>query len=216
MKVNSIQQQSQNYKKSQNFNGFIGAVGKFVEKHPVAITSLAASSVVAQKIVMSGSEATIGPVVDIAVGKAITKATNEKDGRTNQSSKVQAIRTFSQSLGGTITGVIIRGLCIAAMGFLAGKGAQKASGEIVKILNPQKLDKTKDLFKFSENVDKWGKSIGGAVAVGVMMFTNFLIDAPFINQINKHATKFVDKHSKKSVLEQKTQMTEKNQDKEVK
>ena len=212
MKVNSIQQQSQNYKKSQNFNGFIGAVGKFVEKHPVAITSLAASSVVAQKIVMSGSEATIGPVVDIAVGKAITKATNEKDGRTNQSSKVQAIRTFSQSLGGTITGVIIRSLCIGAMGFLAGK----ATGKLAQIINPQGLDKTKDMFKFSENVDKWGKSIGGAVAVGVMMFTNFLIDAPFINQINKHATKFVDKHSKKPVLAENEQITEKKQDKEVK
>ena len=48
------------------------------------------------------------------------------------------------------------------------------------------------------------------------IFTNFLIDAPFINQINKQATKFVDKHSKKPVLAENVQVTEKKQDKEVK
>ena len=162
-------------------------VGNFIAKHPTAITALAGSSVVAQKIVMSGSEATIGPVMDIAIGKAITKATDEKDGRTNESSEKQAIRTFSQSIGGTITGVAIRGLCIAAATACCAKAGEKAGSAIANTIS----EKGNTYLK-AENAKKWGKSIGGAAAIGVMMFTNFLIDAPFINQINKVVTNGVN------------------------
>ncbi len=192
MKVNSVNKQ-------QNFKGSFGekTVG-FITKHPALLATLAGSSVIAQKVVMSSSEATIGPAMDIAIGKTISKITNEKDGRTKQSSKVQAVRTFSQAVGGTIVGVIIRGICIAGATALCMKAGGKIGEELGKkfpdkfasIVNNGLTKKSSDYEKIS-NASAWGKNIGGAVALMVMLVTNFLIDAPFINLINKNATKVV-------------------------
>jgi len=190
MKINNINQQQN----KQNFNGIAGRIAKN-PKLAAGIATLAGSSVVAQKIVMSGSEAVIGPVMDVGIGKVITNVTGETDNRTNESSKVQAIRTFSQSVGGTIIGVIIRVGCIAAATALCAKAGQKAGSEIGKILT--KDVNSKNAFEFQENASKWGKNIGGAAATAVMLVTNFIIDAPFINWINKKATGVVDKMSNK-------------------
>ena len=51
----------------------------------------------------------------------------------------------------------------------------------------------------------WGKSVGGAVALGIMLVTNFIVDAPFINWINKQSTKVVDKIAKPKNNEIKTE-----------
>lgn len=175
MKVNSVN--------NQNFRGRLADNAiNFIAKHPVAIASLAGSSVIGQKIVMSGAEATIGPAMDIAIGKTITNISEEKDGRTMQSSKVQAVRTSAQAIGGTITGIIIRGICIAASTALLMKAGQKSGEKLAQIVNPQN---EKNLYKFTEQMSSWGKNIGGAIAIGVMMVTNFLVDPPIINGINK-------------------------------
>ena len=200
MKINSIQQ--------QNFKGRLAdaatkSVGNLIAEHPVAVAGLAGSSVIAQKIVMSGSEAVIGPVIDIGIGKAITKVAKEKDGRTNQSSKVQAVRTFAQSVGGTIVGVAIRAICIAA----AVKGCMtigsKAGSELGKVLNPDKLSSGAQKYQYSEKMGAWGKALGGALATVVMLFTNFVVDAPFINWINTKTMEFVTKKPATKNIEQK-------------
>lgn len=196
MKINNIQQPQMNNK--QNFRGSLANnAAKFIAEHPGAIAALAGSSVIAQKVVMSGSEAVIGPVMDIGIGKAITKVTGETDGRTNESSKTQAIRTFAQSVGGTIVGVGIRALCIGAatagMAKIGAKAGEKVASKAAELINPEKLSKTKDAFKFQEKMSSWGKSVGGAAAIAVMLVTNFIIDAPFINWINKKSTEVVDK-----------------------
>ena len=183
MKVNSIQQ--------QNFRGsFTDKIANTIVEHPKAISAiagLAGCSVVAQKIVMSAGEATIAPAIDIGVGKAITKITNEKDGRTNQSSKVQAARTIAQTVGGTITGIIIRCACIAGATALCAKAGSKAGGKIADILTESDKGKLKpeDIYRYREKMSSWGKNIGGAAATMIMMVTNFIIDAPLINAINK-------------------------------
>ena len=155
---------------------------------------------------MSGSEAVIGPAMDIGIGKAITKATGETDGRTNESSKIQAIRTFAQSVGGTIIGVAIRALCIGASTALIGKVGAKAGEKVAtkasELINPDKFDKVSDKFKFDDKMASWGKSVGGAAAIAVMLFTNFVIDAPFINWINKKTTDIVDGMSGKKQQKQ--------------
>lgn len=170
-------------------------VVNLVSDHPIAIAGLAGSSVVAQKIVMSGSEATIGPVMDIGIGKVLTKITGEKDDRINQSSKTQAIRTCTQSVGGTITGVIIRSVCIALATAGLMKAGSVAGGKIAEIINQgnngKVFSKAENLFEYKENARAWGKTLGGAIAIGVMMFTNFLIDAPLVNYLNKKMTNFV-------------------------
>ena len=195
MKVNSISQQN-----SQNFKG----VASWIAKNPkvaAGVAGLAGSSVIAQKIVMSGAEATIAPIVDIGVGKALTAASGETDGRTNESSKVQAVRTFAQATGGTIVGVAVRLACIgattAAITAACAKGGGKLAKAVADVVNPEKLDTNKlaDKFDFDRKMTAWGKSVGGAAAIAVMLVTNFLIDAPFINWINGKVTQMVDKKS---------------------
>ena len=177
MKVQSIQQQNSNFK---GFN--ISKASDFVANHPVLTATIAGSSAVAQKLVMTASEASIGPNMDIAIGKVITKATNEKDGRTNQSSKVQAVRTLAQTLGGTISGVIIRTVCITGMTYALIKAGGKAGSEIAS-----KIDKSgiKNSYEIAKNASAMGKNIGALLATMVMMFTNFLVDVPIINFFNK-------------------------------
>ena len=188
MRINNINNQ-------QNFTGHtLPNLASAIAKHPVAVASLAGCSVVAQKMIMSSSEATIGPVMDIAVGKTITKVTDEKDGRTNDSSKKQAVRTFSQTVGGTITGITIRSACIAGMTALCAKAGEKAGNEIYSSIASK--DKANSYLK-EQNAKAWGKSLGGAAAICVMMFTNFLLDVPIINWINKKVTDFTEKLSSK-------------------
>lgn len=199
MKVTNVKIQQAN--RNQNFRGSLTdtVANTFANnsKLVAGIAGLATSSVVGQKIVMSGSEAVVGPAMDIGIGKAITKVTNEKDGRTNQSSKVQAIRTAAQSIGGTITGVAIRMGCIALATLALSKAGQKGGSAIADTL----LDKGKisadNAYEFTEHMAKWGKTVGGAVAIAIMTVTNFIIDAPFINMINKKMTDIFDKKPNK-------------------
>ena len=184
MKINSVNQQN-----NTNFKGLASWVAKN-PKITTGVAALAGSSVVAQKIVMSGAEATIGPVMDVGVGKALTAISGETDGRTNESSKVQAIRTFSQAVGGTIIGIIIRVACISAMTALCAKLGKDIGTEIGKVLS--KDVEIENAYKFQENASKWGKNIGGALATAVMLVTNFVVDVPFINWINKQATNVVE------------------------
>lgn len=199
MKVTNVKIQQTN--RNQNFRGSLTdtVANTFANnsKLVAGIAGLATSSVVGQKIVMSGSEAVVGPAMDIGIGKAITKVTNEKDGRTNQSSKVQAIRTAAQSIGGTITGVAIRMGCIALATLALSKAGQKGASAIADTL----LDKGKisadNAYEFTEHMAKWGKTVGGALAIAIMTVTNFIIDAPFINMINKKMTDIFDKKPNK-------------------
>lgn len=194
MRMNSIN----NSISKQNFRG--GLMEK-IAKRPGLVATLAGSSVIAQKVVMSSAEATVAPVMDIAVGDVITKVSNEKDGKTKESSKTQAIRTFSQAVGGTIIGVIIRGICIAGATMVLSKAGEKVGKKIAEIINPEKLSSELENFEYKEKMAAWGKSVGGTIALGIMFFTNFVIDAPFINLINKKATDVVSKissHFKKS------------------
>ena len=188
MKVQSIQQQN------NSFRGLdIGKVSEFVAKHPSFVAGVAGSSVAAQKMIMSASELAFAPAIDIGIGKAITKFTDEKDNRTNQSSKVQAIRTVSQTVGGTITGVAIRLICIGAATALFAKMGSKAGEEIAKQINKSGLG---NKYEMQENAAALGKSVGGLIATFVMMVTNFVLDVPIINFINKKITDIVCKDSK--------------------
>ena len=187
MKVNSIKQ--------QNFRGsFTDRLAEKIAKDPNMvgkIAGLAGCSVIAQKLVMSAGEVAIAPFIDIGVGKAITKVTGEKDGRTNQSSKTQAARTVAQTVGGTMTGVVIRYACITAataLCMMAGKKVgDNLGGKIGELLAESEKGRIRpeDFYTYKEKMSSWGKNIGGAAATMVMMVTNFIIDAPLINKINK-------------------------------
>ena len=186
MKIQSVKQQN------NSFRGLdISKVSEFVSKHPGIVAGIAGSSVAAQKMVMSGSELAFAPAIDIGIGKAITKYTDEKDGRTNQSSKVQAVRTISQTVGGTITGVAIRLVCIGAATALFAKLGSKTGENIANLIS-----KTGNKYEIQKNAASIGKNVGGLAATLVMMVTNFVFDIPIINFINKKISDVVLKNDK--------------------
>ena len=192
MKINSINQQN-----NQNFKGkLIDNTAKMVIDHPKTTAFLAGASVITQKVIMSGSEAVIGPAMDVGIGKVLTKVGKEEDNRTNESSKAQAIRTFAQATGGTIVGVAVRAVCISAMTMLASKAGGNFAAKVAETAGELNFDKM-------QNAERWGKSLGGALSIFVMLFTNFLIDAPFINWINKKTTDFVNGLGKNKEPQQK-------------
>lgn len=184
MKLQSIGQQNNNFR-GLNSSKLVKAIAE----HPGVVATLASASVISQKLVLSASELALGPAMDIGIGKVITHAADEKDDRMNQSAKLQAIRTASQTIGGTITGVAVRAICIGLMTSIFMKSGQKIGTELYKAVNPKE---TKNLYELSQRAGKLGRDIGGALSVGVMMFTNFLIDIPIINFINKQISNGVD------------------------
>lgn len=190
MKINSINNQNQN----KSFKGnLIDKTTKFIIDHPKTIAALAGSSVITQKVVMSGSEAVIGPALDVGIGRAITKIAKEEDNRTNESSKKQAVRTFAQSVGGTIIGVGIRAACIGAATVGLSKLGEKTGTKIAQVLTDNNDKLKENAFKYKDKMAAWGKSVGGGAATLIMLVTNFIIDVPFINWINKKTMPIADK-----------------------
>lgn len=82
-------------------------------------------------------------------------------------------RTIAKILAGTSVGIVVRGLCYQAISKMTDlNGTKKYS----KWLVPEKWVK-----KFAENPTKLGNyknALSTSIALCVMLFTNFLIDAP--------------------------------------
>ena len=82
------------------------------------------------------------------------------------------------------------------MTLLASKAGGKMAQKVAETAGDLAYDK-------AQNIKAWGKSLGGAFSIFVMLFTNFLIDAPFINKINKKVTDFIDNFEKNKETQQK-------------
>ena len=189
MKINAIQSQNN----QQNFRGSgIDSAAKFITKNSKFVAGLAGVSAITQKLVMSASEGTMGPVIDVGLGHIFKKVADEKDDRTIQSSNAQAVRTFSQVVGGTIVGIIVRAILIGGSILAFSKIGEKAGGALSKkisqLINP---NNSKNVFLVQDKAAEYGKNIGGALATVVMMVTNFVFDVPLINFINKNVTKLI-------------------------
>jgi hypothetical protein len=110
--------------------------------------------------------------------------------------KVSAARTVAKIIAGTLTGVIIRYGCIKAINSFS-------KAPVAEVIN-SKFPRLQTLFTPSiafedvtTNLKKYRESYGTLLALVVMTFTNFLIDAP----LTKHLTnKFVDKIHKNDEL----------------
>lgn len=101
-----------------------------------------------QRLILGATAIVMQPVID-AHNKNVDEKTRE----------VSVARTIAKIIAGTLTGVAIRWGCIKAMD--------------MKIFKPSNFSKvTKDAF------DQYKNAMGTIVALVVMMFTNFLIDAP--------------------------------------
>ncbi len=100
--------------------------------------------------------------------------------------KVSAARTVAKIIAGTLTGVLIRSACIHSV---------NAFTKLPHEIKPNmKFKALRNFFTPSEgvckNLDKYKDAMGTILATVVMMFTNFLIDAPLTKFLTN---KFVDK-----------------------
>lgn len=97
--------------------------------------------------------------------------------------EVSAARTVAKIIAGTTTGVIVRYACIAAANALThkpGAGVKKISS----LFYPKNSKVTE------KELRKYINFMGTGLSLGVMMFTNFLIDAPLTKFLTN---KFIDK-----------------------
>ena len=126
-----------------------------------------------QRLILGASALMSQPFID-----ANNKRVDEK------TRKVSVARTIAKIVAGTFTGYFIRKGCIKgikALSQVEGKNVSKWKS----IFTPKNIkDNTTDAFLQYRN------AMGTVVALVVMMFTNFLIDAPLTKFLTN---KFVDK-----------------------
>ena len=110
--------------------------------------------------------------------------------------KVSAARTVAKIIAGTLTGVIIRAGCIKAINSFT-----KMPHEITEGM---KFKKLRQLFTPSpgivEDLKQYKDSLGTILSVGIMVFTNFLIDAPLTKFLtNKFIAKIKKNENEKAL-----------------
>lgn len=106
--------------------------------------------------------------------------------------KISAARTVAKIIAGTLTGVAIRSGCIHAIDAFT-----KRADEITPNM---KFKNLRTLFMpdvVLENLNQYKKSLGTIMSLGIMVFTNFLIDAPLTKFLTN---KFIDRIHKKDEL----------------
>lgn len=100
--------------------------------------------------------------------------------------KVSAARTVAKIIAGTTTGVLIRSGCIHAIDAFT-----KLPNEVTPDM---KFKKLRTLFTPSagilKDLNQYKKSLGTILSLGVMVVTNFLLDAPLTKFLTN---KFVDR-----------------------
>lgn len=111
--------------------------------------------------------------------------------------KVSAARTVAKIIAGTLTGVIVRSACIKSI---------NAFTHLPSTITPDmKFKKLRSLFVPSpgivNNLELYKKSLGTILSLFVMLFTNFLIDAPLTKFLTN---KFVDRINEKKAAQNST------------
>ena len=108
--------------------------------------------------------------------------------------EVSAARTVAKIIAGTTTGVIVRYACIAAANAFTRK-----PGAGVKKLSTLFYPKNSKIT--TKKLNKYINFMGTALSLGVMMFTNFLIDAPLTKFLTN---KFISNIDNKKALKNKS------------
>ncbi|MCM1338801.1 MAG: hypothetical protein NC191_03930 [Muribaculaceae bacterium] len=107
--------------------------------------------------------------------------------------KVSAARTVAKIIAGTTTGVLIRYACIKAIDAFC-----KLPEEIVELTKHKRLrtffTPFEEIAKGLSDLKLYKNALGTLLSLGIMVFTNFLIDAPMTRVLTN---KFIDKiHAK--------------------
>lgn len=104
-------------------------------------------------------------------------------------------RTIAKIIAGTATGYIIRKLCIKSIDAFT-----KSVNEIKPDMKFKKLRTllTPTLKYTADELSQYKNTLGTILALGVMVFTNFLIDAPLTKALTNWFAKLGGNHNVKS------------------
>ncbi len=167
------------YNNTPNITSFKGAL-TLGKKSQEALMKADDFTSVHQRIATGAFALGIQPAMDF-MNKDVDKDTRQ----------VSAARSAAKAIIGTCTGIAIRAGCIAAI----DKAFSKVDETGKKALD---LDKIRNTFKGLKDAPESAlrrapANIGTMAALGVMLFTNFLIDMPLtnitMNKINEFAEK---------------------------
>lgn len=120
--------------------------------------------------------------------------------------KVSAVRSAAKALIGTTTGIIVRATTIMLSASIFAK--RDGAGKIIKelkangkkgsyVIDPQKVKRicAQGFEKLDADAIKRIPSVVGTIAaLGIMIFSNFIIDAPLTNLAMDKINKFMEKY----------------------
>ena len=155
-----------------------------------------------QRLAMGATAIFMQPVID-AKNKRVDDGTKE----------VSVAKTISKIVVGTLTGFAIRHLCIKGM-----KACSKTANELSPNVKPfaKKIQTflTPESFATAKKpqIEHYRNAMGTYVSLFIMLFTNFLIDAPLTNM----GTNFLSSNPKTSKLLKKFVKSEPEKKEEVK
>lgn len=167
MKVSSVN----NYNSSPNFKGLNAAS---ILKSASNITSWQ------QRAALGIAAITLQPIIDMR-NKEVDEETR----------KVSANRSFAKGLVGAATGIVVRGGCmkLVEQGLKKESWADKLAEITASDKTQEAIEKSKDFIKNQGGAKKYAAVIGTIAALGVMLVTNFAIDAPVTNWLTDKMNK---------------------------
>lgn len=122
-----------------------------------------------QRIVIGASAMFLQPVIDLK-NKRVDDTTRQ----------AAASRSFSRAIIGTISGIAVRGTCIELGKKLSEKG-RYCFIDALKTATP-------------EQVQNYSKAVGNAMALAVLLVTNFIFDVPLINKMSAYINEKIFGH----------------------
>lgn len=111
----------------------------------------------------------------------------------NETRKVSVCRTIAKILVGTATGFLIRYGCIKGIDAFTKSPKELPANAKFKNVRSILLPTVKYT---AEELAQYKNTLGTLMALGVMVFTNFLIDAPLTKLLTNALVKGVDKHER--------------------
>ncbi|MBO6181578.1 hypothetical protein J6O86_07835 [bacterium] len=110
----------------------------------------------------------------------------------DETRKVSAARTVAKILAGTTTGFFVRYYAIKAVDFFTLK-PDKTIRTVKSLLFPRGVNTT------IKGMQQYKLALGTFISLGVMMFTNFAIDAPLTKVLTNMFVKKIKEHERKKV-----------------
>lgn len=140
-----------------------------------------------QRLALGASAVILQPAIDMA-NKDVDKETG----------RISAIRSLSKALVGATTGIAVRGgsMKIVECALKNENLSDKLARITAEDASSLAIDKAKDFIKNQGGAKQYASVIGTIAALGIMIFTNFLIDAPLTNILTNKLNKKQEEKTK--------------------